>query len=349
MGDIAVIDGNLLAYVAASAGEKRTVIATHNKSGNEKEFEGKRAFKEFLVEKNAESGEDTFKVTDFTITEKQHAPDVRTTLHVVKEMINGILNACKTDKFEIYLDHEDDTFRSEVVATVQKYKGNRVGKLKPVNLQAAFEYLILHKGAQVVTETHRGYPIEADDKVNMRKWEGYIANKNGVKDRVISVTFDKDDLGNPGWSYDFRKDGDGNPLMKEPVFIDGLGYLNYREKNRDCKGRGRKFLYYQVLDEDTADAYRGRKLSGKRYSAKKAYDDLNPCKTDKECWEVLVRKYKEWYPEPKAYTSWDGKELEATWLSMLQEHWDLARMLRWVGDEVNVVDVLDKLGVEYDN
>lgn len=341
MGNVAVIDGSLLAFRAAAAGEKRTIIATHTASGRKKDFKNRTEFKDYLSELNEARGENAFAVTDFTIEEIQTPIPVEQSLHIAKELLQYILTACDATEYEIYLD-EGETFRHRL-ATVQRYKGDRIGKAKPVNLQAVKDYLVLHHGAVVC----RG--IEADDKINMRKFEGYIANKAGVEDKIISVSFDKDDMGNPGWSFDFRKDEEGIPLMKEPIWIDGLGELRYRSKQRDCKGQGRKFFYYQVLDEDKADCYRGRKLSGKRYSAKKAYDDLNPCKTDKECLEVLVKRYKEWYPEPKDYTSWDGKELTATWQSMLQEHWDMARMLRWDDDEVKVMDVLDRLGIDYES
>lgn len=336
------IDGSLLAFRASAAGEKRSIIAKIP-------FDNRTAFKEWMRDINSskENEEPLLKATDFEIEDVLSPIEEKQSFHIAKEMIQYMMSACQADQYEIYLDAPEDTFRHKL-ATVQEYKGTRHGKVKPSNLQAVKDYLVVHHGAKVVHEQHRGHNIEVDDYINMLKWWGYQEYLKDETTKIISCSFDKDDLGNDGWSFDFRKDDEGVPLMKTPKLIQRLGSIYYREKQKDCKGEGRKFLYYQVLDQDSADNYKARKLSGKRYSAKKAFEALDPCKTDKECWEVLVKQFKEWYPEEQTYTAWYGEEVTKGWMELLQEYFDLARMLRWGGDDVMVKDVLDNLGVDYE-
>ena len=238
-----------------------------------------------------------------------------------------------------YLDDDKDTFRHKL-ATVQEYKGNRAGRVKPINLQGVKDYLVLHHNAKIVTG------IEADDKIAMRKWDGYKLTKSGSKDRIIACTFDKDDMSCAGWSFDFRKDKDGKPLMKEPLWIDGLGHLEWGTKKKKVVGHGRKFLYYQWVDEDVADNYKSRKLSKQRWSGKRSVELLGPCTTDEECVKAVASKFLEWYPEPTTYDSWRGVTLCKDWVEVAQEYLDLCRMLRWDGDKVGAEDLFKKYGVD---
>ena len=337
-GNVCIIDGSLLAFRSSAAGEKRSIVATHRASGNTKPFDNRTALKAFIKERNIKFDEDKqFNVTDFEIEDVVDAPAKELAFHNAKSMIQYICGMCNATEYRVFLD-EGETFRHHL-ATSQRYKGNRIGKAKPVNLKAVKEYLVLHHAAEMVTE------IEADDLLNMYQWEGAKLTRAGSDRKIISCSFDKDSWGNCGWLFDFRKDSDGQPMMREPQWVDGLGKLILHPNK--VSGDGRKFFYYQVLDQDSADNYKGRRLSGHRYSHKRAYEDLSPCKTDKECIQVLVNKYQEWYPEELPYVSWDGKDMVATWESMLQEHWDLARMLRWRGDEVKVMDVIKRVGAVY--
>lgn len=347
-GNMVAIDGSLLAFRASAAGEKRSIIATHVSSNRKMAFDNRTAFKDFLKEKNEERDEESkFLVTDFEIEDVIEPPEEEVSMHIANEIIKYILSSCQADTYRVFLD-EGETFRHKL-ATVQEYKGNRKNALKPANLQLVKDHLLLYHNAVVVRNEDPEKNVEADDVLNFYKFEGYKLTKAGDNRKIISASFDKDDLGNVGWSFDFRKD-DGKPMMKHPLWIDGLGELKLVKSGSSwvCKGQGRKFFYQQVVEGDTADNYRGRKLSGKRYSPKQAFEDLDPCSTDKECLEVLVRKYKEWYPKEKEYVSWDGVEKTATWLDMLEEHWALARMLRSFDDHITAKQVLDKLEVEYD-
>lgn len=327
-GNLTVIDGSILAFRASAAGEKRSISVTHRASGKEKDFEGRRAFKSWIKENEG------FSLLDFDIEDVIVAPPVEQSYHICNEMIKGILARTGADDYRVFLD-EGTTFR-HTLATVMQYKGNRVNTKKPLNLANVKEFLVMNHKAEVVTG------IEADDLLNMYQYEGYKLKMEGSNRKIIVATIDKDAFGCSGYVYDFRKDTDGNPIMREPLLIEGLGELKLH-KNK-VSGHGRKFLYYQILDCDTADNYKGRKLSGMKYSHTRAFKDLDPCSTDKECIEVLIKKYKEWYPEPKGYVSWDGKDLVATWETMLQEFTDLAFMQRFPNDRLKLVEVYVKMG-----
>jgi hypothetical protein len=331
MGNLAVIDGSLLAFRASAAGEKRTILVTHRKTKKQKEFEGRNKFKEYLKELNVkreESKKSPLLITDYEIEDVLHPVEIKISKHVLHQMIQYILTACDADEYIIYLD-EGATFRHKL-ATVQEYKGNRVNNIKPTNLQAIKETLVLKYNAKTITD------LEADDYLNFWQYKGWKKTKKGSKEKIIAVTFDKDAFGNPGWVFDFRKDDEGKPLMDKPIFIDGLGHLVEKE-NKDIKGVGRKFFYFQVLYGDDADNYKSNKLSKSRYGKKKAYLALKDCKSDKDCLQVVVNQFKEWYPEATTYLTWDGKEVTKTWLELLQEYWDLARMKRSVEDDVSVL------------
>lgn len=338
-----VIDGSLLAFRVAAAGEKRDIVAKHLKSGKEKQFDNRTAFKVFLKEKNAENvkkGLDTqFLITDFEIEDRQHPPEEKISLHILKEMINYILSACGAKDYLIIIDNPDDTFRHEL-ATVQEYKGNRKGLVKPANLQLVKDHMVLHYSAKIAQD---GY--EGDDILNWYAWKGYQQTKEDSEaPKIIQATFDKDGFGCMGWLFDFRKDDEGKPFMRRPVLIDGLGSLYLNDKG-DVKGKGRIWAYYQWGNQDTADNYKASKLSKKRFGDKAAYKLLKDCKSDKEAIQLILKQFKEWYPEPVKYVSWDGDDMERDWKEIAQEYLDLSRMTRWDGDVVLVEDLIQKFKV----
>jgi hypothetical protein len=79
-----------------------------------------------------------------------------------------------------------------------------------------------------------------------------------------------------------------------------------------------------------------------------AYNVLKDAKNDKEALEAMVRGYKTLYPAPKTVKGWRGEDIDIDWLYVMRENFTLARMLRWEDDKVDVLDVMDKLGVKFD-
>ena len=49
------------------------------------------------------------------------------------------------------------------------------------------------------------------------------------------------------------------------------------------------------------------------------------------------------YPEPKAIIGWRGNSINIDWEYAMNECFDMARMKRFIGDEVSASDVLYKM------
>lgn len=92
-------------------------------------------------------------------------------------------------EMELFLSGKTN-FRNDIAVTLP-YKGNRVGKPKPVHLNALREYLVNEWGADVSVDQ------EADDSISIRCTE--------LGDRSVIVSLDKDFDQNVGWHYNFNK------------------------------------------------------------------------------------------------------------------------------------------------
>ena len=65
--------------------------------------------------------------------------------------------------------------------------------------------------------------------------------------------------------------------------------------------------------------------------------------------EALVTGYKTLYPVKKTIKGWRGDDIEIDWLYMLQENFNLAKMLRSEDEKpTNIKEVLTKLKVNYE-
>jgi hypothetical protein len=177
-----------------------------------------------------------------------------------------------------------------------------------------------------------------------QKWEKSKADK----DKLILAYVDKDYLQCAGHLYNTNKQ-DGID-----TYGSGFGYLNIVERKtesgkpvKEVKGRGRMWLYQQVLDGDSADNYCANSATTMKWGEMSAYNLLGTAKNDREAFEALVAGYKTLYPTPKKITGWRGSEIEIDWLYMLQENFTMAFMLRKPGDKIDVKATLDKLGVNY--
>lgn len=334
MSITAVIDLDYIKYTAAAVGETRTVLVTHTPTGVQKSFDNKTSFYGRdkakatgwlgdLNKSRLEEGKDSFKLEDFTIEDVQTPEPLENVLHTVKMMVQGDLEALKATSYISYLG-EGESFRVER-STILEYKGNRKDTLKPLHLGEVVKYL--NKKYNPITVTG----IEADDAVTMAAYE--------KSDHVV-VGVDKDYYGQPVKFFNVNKPEEGI------VNGDQFGKLWIDDKKK-VRGVGRMFLYLQIASGDASDNYKANSASDIRWGEKSAYDALVESKNDKEAWESLVSIYKKLYPEPKTITGWRGDEIEIDWLYVLRENFDMARMLRFEGDDVDAKDVLDRLGVKY--
>jgi len=97
---------------------------------------------------------------------------------------------------------------------------------------------------------------------------------------------------------------------------------------------------------DPSDAYKPTELCGAKYGEKAALKDFADLQTDKDCWLKIQELYKSWYPEEITYTAWNGQDIVASYLDLMQVYIDCGHMQRWEGDRINVRDVFDKMGIE---
>lgn len=316
---LVVIDGDILAYRCAAAIEKNTVEATHKETLQVVTFDTATAFKEWARDTK----------DDYTLEPKKEAEDVSHAIHAMKGTIERIVKACEVDSYHIVVSGEDN-FRKHLPLPT-RYKDNRKATVKPIHLKACKDWLVEKKGAEVAEG-------EADDALVGYAYDGYVNKK-----RVIQATLDKDGNGNAGWLYNWHN-------MDKPELIEGLGYLELVEHPTyvDVKGKGRLFLYFQMVFGDPADCYKPCELAKTRFGDKGAYKLLSHCKTDKEAVTALVQQYKKWYPKPVTYKAWDDTLHTKNWLEIMQMYTDCAFMQRWEGDRLDVKQLLVKLGIDHE-
>lgn len=355
---VLVFDYDPLLYSAGSVGEKRSIKAVHRESGDEYEFSTRTEFwghwkkkaGGWLAEYNAPKSESKKrKPEEFDIIDIQTPEPIANCIHTMKQMIKGIYEYSGASRYYGY-SGKGTVFREDL-STILKYKGNRDNALRPVHLDELKDYLVSYQACKIITG------IEADDACSIDSHTAYQKWKKtkSDSDMLILAYVDKDYLQCAG--HLLHADNlDGIDSHE------GFGSLYLNEKG-DVKGRGRMWLYQQVMSGDDSDNYCANSASAMKWGEKSAYDLLKDCKTDKEAFQALVNGYKLLYPAPKTIVGWRGytdfknkvladnwKDYEITvdWLYVLQENFNLAKMLRTRDEQVtNVKEVLDKLGVEY--
>jgi len=337
-----VIDGDILAFKAASAIETRFINVTHTKTNKTKRFDNRTAF--YGRGKNKDGGwlakinskrKKPFTLGDFTIEDDREVEDISHAFHIIKSMVDTTCERCKTSKYEIYLE-EGKNFRN-YVCTAFPYKGNRSGMIKPILLKEVRTYMEDHFAAKVI----KGDPcLETDDMCAIRATEGYKDYLEKGKCTTIQSSLDKDSLSVAGLNFNIDK-------MEEPLFIEGYGetYLDTKGKLR---GHGKKWLFSQMLMGDKIDNILPSKLSGKKFGDKGTFKVLENTNTFTEGLQAVVNKYKEWYPEPIEYEHcFTGEKLEGTWLSLASEFFILLYMRETEDDDTTFTKLLKENNIEY--
>lgn len=260
---------------------------------------------------------------EFDIEDVRVAEPIANVLHTAKTMVEGDLYLSGAKSFEAYLG-EGDSFRVGV-STLLKYK-DRDPSAKPLALDAVTEYLHNKFKAEMVRD------IEADDMCNIAAYN----NPN-----AFTIIEDKDYWGCPVNVYDI------NRRERGIVNCNKLGHLFLDNKGK-VRGEGRIHFYFQVISEDTIDNYKANCFSEVKWAAKSAYNALVGCKTDKECFQVMVDTFKMLYPEPKMVIGWRGMPILIDWFYVMQEMIWMAHMKRTVDEPLlDVRDILDRMGIVY--
>lgn len=345
-----VFDYDPIIYECGFIGETRHVKIVHRESGDEYEFPNRTAFYGhwkkkaggWLAEFNAGRSEEKKRSADeFDYIDVQVPQPISQSISTMKSIIQGLKEVTEAKSYYGY-SGKGKSFREDI-STILKYKGNRDNALRPVHLEELKEYLIKHHACKLVQG------IEADDACSIDLYTAYQKWKKSKndKDKLILAYVDKDYLQCTGHLYNTNKQ-DGIDTY------DGFGWLEIVERTtesgkpvREVKGRGRMWLYQQVLDGDSADNYFANSATDMKWGEMSAYNLLKDAKNDKEAFEGLVKGYKTLYPSPKKIKGWRGDEVEIDWLYVLQENFNMAFMLRKPDDKIDVKAVLEKLEVEH--
>ena len=326
---LAVIDGDILAFRCAAANERRTVKAIHKDTLEETVFSTATKFKEWAGQE----------ADNYELIPQQEADELQFAFKMMKQLIQSIVEEAKCDSYHIVISGEHN-FR-QALPLPTKYKDSRVDTVRPLQLADCKEYLIHHHNAEIAEG-------EADDLLTGYMWQGFQDDEY-----VVQCSLDKDAKHGPGWLYDWTH-------MSEPELIEGYGGLELILKetarvkadgspvmDKEVKGKGRAFLYYQMVFGDPVDSYKPCELAKAKFGQIGAYDLLKNAKTDKEALEAVVRQYKKWYPKPVTYRCWEGKLHTKNWLEIFQMYADCAFMRRFEGDRFDVEKVLTKMGIQF--
>lgn len=325
----AVIDGDLYKYAVAFVGEKRTVRVVHRKSGRElivptrTDFYGHWKKKEGGMLAQINKGRTSpFLWDEFDYEDIQTPEPIENVLHTAKVMVEKDIKDSGADNYIFYMG-EGDSFRVEK-STILEYKGKRKDTIKPLYLEEVTDYLKKKFNARIVSK------IECDDAVVMECFK--------KKDHFALIE-DKDFWGCPinVWDRNQQDRGIVNCNKFGHLFLDSRGKV---------RGEGRIFLWWQVAAQDDTDNYAANSASEVKWGDKSAYHALVDCKNDKEAVQSLIQVYKNLYPEPKEIIGWRGETISIDWKYVLNENFQLARMLRFDKDCVMIDDVFKNLGID---
>ena len=328
----AILDLDWCKYTAAAAGEKRNILVVHKKTGDEFTFKTRTDFygrkksrDEGWIGEQLKKGKDIC-VDDFTITDVQVPEPIENVLHTAKSMVESALYNLGTDKYKGFVG-KGESFRVER-STLLKYKSNRAELIKPLYLNEVSEYLIKKFNAEVVTS------IENDDAVVMTAYK---------QPNNVVVGCDKDFYGCPIKFFNVNRPSEGI------INCDKFGKL-WRDDKGKVRGVGRQFLLFQTCSNDKSDNYAANCFSEIKWAEVSAYEALKDAANDKEAWLAMEGVFKHLYPEPKTVQGWRGHDITIDWQYVMNECFDMARMLRYDEDIVVASDVLNKFKeVNYDS
>ena len=310
---INLVDGDIIAFRAAAANEKRSVLVKHLPTGKEKAFDTRTDFRKMLKGKKGDNWKDYEQ--DYFFTDVQEAADVSHALATIRNQLDKLKSSTGASRQEIFVGGSEN-FRSTLPLPTQ-YKGSRGDFLRPVHLIEAKHYLEHTKKAEI------SVGIEADDLLSIR---GYEILKEGHEPVICSL--DKDTYQGSGLSiYNWTDQ------MPEVFKVPDTGYLVDLGK-QGIKGCGFKFLCFQLIWADPVDNYKATEVAGIRYGAKSAFKDLNSLTTNAELCNKVVEKFKLWYPGDVQYTSWSGAAIKTDWKGMLDLYYKCVYMLREHNDKI---------------
>ena len=340
---VCFIDGDIVAYRCAAANEKRTVVAKHKETLEELEFDTATDFKAWI----SSSGEDK---EWYELVPKQTPGPIENAYQSVKTSLQNITEKAGCDSYHIVMSG-DGNFRLNLPLPT-RYKDSRKESTRPIQLKKCRDFLIKKYNAEISDGDEADALLVAYATQSYTEWVKSGRPLDNMPD--VQASLDKDAKHGPFMLFDWT-------TMEEPELIEGYGAMTLtlrdtgkKKVNGDpvyekiVKGKGRAFLWFQILFGDPVDCYKPCELAKAKFGEVGAYELLKDCKNDKEALEAVVSQYKRWYPKPVTYTAWDGVKYTKTWIEIMQMYADCAFMARWEGDKLDIKKLLDKLGIEYE-
>lgn len=316
-----VFDGDELSYVASVGNETRSIRVRANKPFAQwQEFKTRTEFYQSIGEKPDPD--------DFTIEDVQLAYNFDKCKTALDQRIQGILSIIDTNEYKGFLGEGSPR---EAIATIWKYKGNREGMVRPVQLKQARQYIIDTYGFEQVD----GTKYEADDYISIYASKfGYIAAVNDKDQYQCGNTW----LFKPGYDV--------------PKWLDEFGtmYVDKSGASPIAKGCGDAFLAYQCLCVEQSDNFKATALCNAKFGPASAEKLIKKCSNKAELWNAVAKQYQKWYPQPVDYKHcYTGEPMQGTWHSIFNEIFQLAYMYRDFDDQKTGYNLMDELEIDYES
>lgn len=326
------IDGDILVYRAALAAQQEgfnIVLEDGTTIGCTSMMSVKRRLKELQLEAEKVT------IVESVVLKNNHPKLIKDSINFyVSTIIKNVSTEVKKiykKPFKIYVKMcvgGPTNFRKDI-PLFRKYKDRK--DERPLALKEAAQII------QEIFECDVSVGIEADDRVSMF---GYSGHKDMS---VIAVTEDKDAKQTPMWLFIPRK--------KQLLNCEGFGYIELvtktsvnkntgvTKKTYKIEGKGRFFLYYQIVCGDVVDTYNP---FTPRITELKFYNLFKDFKTDKECWSKIFQLFVDRYGHLEEYEDWTGEKHKGGAIEILQNYVDIAHMQRWDNDRLEVRKLLTK-------
>lgn len=316
------IDSDTMLYSASCVAQERTIEVTHKPTGISKTFKNRTEFKDLMKFKSKEITQDYF------IVDKQEPLDVSHALQIIKVTAERILDNY-SDCEVIFCCGADNNFR-DLIPYPNKYKGNRDVALRPIHLGAAHDYM-RSKYKAVRADGH-----EVDDLVGILAYE---AIEQGREAFILSPDGDSR-------QFDGVKLGKYQDTPEDCFKIEFMHDIAWSDKG--IQTWGFPWMIFQGTVGDITDGLTPRFLCKARYGEKGCFNDIKDITSPEKLVQYSIEKYKEWYPEPFVYTTWDGKQQQADWKFMLELYWKGTTMKRSYREEPDFWKFLKDKQVQID-
>lgn len=295
---VLIIDFDIMAFKIASVCEFKYNFSDDN--GVSVDVKSKTAFKQYCDEEGIEY--DSFICKNVQVPEP-----VSFALKTVKDSLNNVLEFTGCNKYEVYVGGSGN-FRLNIPAPVE-YKSSRKDMVRPIHLTAVKNYGLKYLNGVKVKD------VEADDVVAHRMRTLY---KQGIRATLYSC--DKDALGNVDHKLQMY-----DPI-KEDIIISEGGVGSIELVKSKLKGKGLKFLIYQLCQGDPVDSYTPKQFFKKRYGDSSFFKDFNVCKTEVEVLERFIEVAKRLVPDKVSYTSFNGQLMNLNRKELFEMYYTLCKM-----------------------